>query len=519
MPPRRHYLLFVLGLALALRLYVALMAPYYWDEGYLVELARSLAHGRGQIGALWQDGFFPLSTSFLAPFSAVPFAQAPDPMLGVRLWALGWELLCVLLLYRLGRRLGGSALGLLAALAYAVQPFAVAFGGRAFYHHPAVAFVLLGLLLGLRALEEGKPRWIIGASLALGAATAACYWLWWLPLSWLALVLLRQRRSLPWALIFSALMPLLALALNVAPDPAGARWSIASLLQATVAGAPHGWSLIRGLGSDLFTLSFLSLGLAGLVWAARRRAQTWAWPGLILALAILEPVRQRGAVAAMAYPYQVAAAIASLGVAWMVLELWESRSLGSRVLAAALALLWLRPIPQGTLLAWSADPERVEELAAFFQSRPDGGLICGLPGYNWALQPGHPTCDPNDVGLGEGRRSGSYLPGAPASRLARPCAVADLRYAVVSRDHVLGLFKAGSAALSFLEMEREGWPLVFQNPAFKVYENPRFGAAAKPGTVILGGAPFYAAAAAEAQALGRVGDARFAWDRAQNAFQ
>ncbi|MGH7441458.1 MAG: hypothetical protein ACREKE_02165, partial [bacterium] len=65
-------------LGLAWRIHVALTAPWYWDEGYVAELAHALgSFARPHVGGLWEDGFLPLSTSVLAPLSAMPFACAP----------------------------------------------------------------------------------------------------------------------------------------------------------------------------------------------------------------------------------------------------------------------------------------------------------------------------------------------------------------------------------------------------------------------------------------------------------
>ena len=122
---RRHLFLLaaIIALGLGLRLGVALRAPWFWDEGYVVEAAQGLSHGqRPQVSGLWEDGFFPLSTSQLAPLSAAPFvALAPpqDALLAVRLWALLLQGLAIALLAWLGQRLGGPALGLAAAALYA----------------------------------------------------------------------------------------------------------------------------------------------------------------------------------------------------------------------------------------------------------------------------------------------------------------------------------------------------------------------------------------------------------------
>lgn len=504
---------------LGLRLGVAFTAPWYWDEGYVAELAQSLAKGgRPSLGGLWHDGFFPLSTPALLPWSAAPLAALPfwDAMTGVRVWAAFWDTACILLLFGLGRRWGGAALGWLAAGAYAVLPFAVAHGGRAFYHHPSAAFLVLGVWLGLRALEDGQRRATAWAGLCQGLALATCYWAWGLPLSWLLALLWRQPARFGLALAWMVPAPTAVLALNILPDPAGAWWSIQGLWQATRVGAPASLArLVQALGQDLSRLSFLALGMAGLLWAAWRHPARWAWPAVVLALAVVEPVRQRGAIHAMAYPYQMAAPLAALGAAQLGLMLWARGGLPGRAAALAVGLLWFRPHATQNLEAWSASPSRVAELAAFLDFRGDGGTVCGLPSFNWRLAKGRTVCEPSDIGVAEGRAAGLYYPArAPASRIARDCRLERIRYAVLSRAHFLGVFRGEGGALSFLEMEREGWPVVFDNRAFRVVENPRFGASPDPAAALLGSAENYVLAAGQAHRAGRPDAEAYAQARA-----
>jgi hypothetical protein len=509
---------FILVLGLGLRLEVALRAPWYWDEGYVAELARSFAAGgRPQAGAFWEDGFFPLSTSWLAPLSAAPWAAllSRHALLGVRLWALFWQVLVLGLLFLLGRRLAGPRLGLLAALAWALLPFGVEFGARAFYHHFAVPFLLLGLLLGQRAWQEGSRGAVAVAALSLSLAVSSCYWLWWLPLGWTLGLAWRRPRSLGWALLFMVPVPLAVLLANVLPDPPGARWSLASLLATASLGGPRsGSDFLRALGVNLSALPFLAAGLLGALGATWRSPQRWAWPTLCLLLATLEPVRQRGVIAGMPYPFIPAAPLAALGLAAAWDHAWTAHRRGAWVWAILLTLAFARPLATDTLRAWSAEPARVDELKAFLLRRGPG-LVCGLPGYNWRLRPELEVCEPFEVGAAAGRASGFYLPGAPASRFARPAGLDELRYAVLSREHVLGLMRFEGTALTYLEMERRGWPRVFDNRAFKVYENPHFGVRPDPSVVILQAPDNYAAAALQARRAAQPALERFAVERAR----
>jgi len=510
----------VMALGLGLRLAVALRAPWFWDEGYMVEAAQSMAHGqKPQVSGLWEDGFFPLSTSLLAPLSAAPLlALVPGPyaMTATRLWAVLMEGLVLFLLARVGRRFGSPILGLVAAGVYAVMPFAVEHGGRCFYHHLAVVFMMAALADGLDLFEGGRPASLVRASLWNGFAAALAYWLWWLPLIWMALVL--WKRPLRWGqyLLWTAIAPLGVLFINIAPDPAGAWWSIRSLIWTSTVAAPHGLqACFKAAAADLTGLPFLVAGLIGLGFAAWRRQGPWAWPALLMLLATLEPIRQRGDISGMSYPFQMAAPLACLGAAWLILQALETRAWAPWIVAVAVLVLTLWPVKMKWMRLLSFDPAPVEELAAYFDAhaRPGDG-VCGMPEFDWRLAPRLRVCDPFGVAAAEGRASGFYLPGAPASRLAWTCRVENLRYAVVSRIDVLSAFRTVGVPLTFLEMERQNWPKVFDNGTFRVYENPRFGARPSPGQTLLSAPEFYRFAALDAARAGRLDAEAYARGRA-----
>jgi hypothetical protein len=502
------------------RLYVAFHAPWYWDEGYMAELARALGTlHRPALGALWQDGFFPLSTSMFAPLSAAPLAVGPwwSAMLGVRIWAVILEALALGLTARLAGGAATHGRALIAAAAYAFLPFAVQHGGRGFYHHLAVLFVLLTLLEGRKIFGPVRPgSWAL-PSLCAGLAFACCYWLWWLPLSWILLVAAKRPAAWLGALAWMALPPALALLVSLWPDPAGAMWSMRCLLHTSGIGGPHSladWG--RDLGANFAALPFLGLGLAGLGWAAKRDGGAWAWYLLCLACATLEPMRQRGDIAVMPYPFIPAAPLAALGAAYLADAVLELRNPWIKGGALALALLlFFKPLDLGWMGQWCFGADKVAELQDFMgkHGRPED-LVCGLPNFNWALEPAHRACEPFDVGAAEGRPSGYYPPPVPASRFATPCGLGAVRYAVVTRTHLLGIFRFEGVALTFLQMERQGWPLVFDDRTFKVYENPKFGVKADPATRIVQAPDCYRTAWKQALAAGRPDLAAFAASRA-----
>jgi 4-amino-4-deoxy-L-arabinose transferase-like glycosyltransferase len=104
---------------------------------------------------------------------AVPFvAVGGDAVMALRLPAALAGTLALLATYWLGARLGGTRLGLLAALLLAVEPWAV--------HHSRFAeraaleplLVATGLALGLSGLDRQSARACLAGGLLLGLAVA-----------------------------------------------------------------------------------------------------------------------------------------------------------------------------------------------------------------------------------------------------------------------------------------------------------------------------------------------------------
>jgi hypothetical protein len=166
--------------------------------------------------------------------------------------------------------------------------------------------------------------------------------------------------------------------------------------------------------------------------------------------------------------------------------------------------LTLWPVKTAWMNELSFDPATVAELVAYFDTHAQpGDGVCGMPEFNWRLAQRLRVCDPFGVGAAEGRAAGFYLSGAPASRLAWNCQLEHLRYAVLSRVDVLSAFRTRGVPLTFLEMERQGWPKVFDNGTFRVYENPAFGAKPSRGGILLAAPEFYRYAAADAAQAGQ----------------
>ncbi|MGH7442505.1 MAG: hypothetical protein ACREKE_07530, partial [bacterium] len=398
------------------------------------------------------------------------------------------DMLALALLVVLAWPTARPRLTLLTATCYALLPFAAEFGGRAFYHHFSVVLMLATLVLGKGLFGEPHSVRIVPTSLCAGLACAACYWLWWLPLSWAVLLAWKRPRGWIKGLFWTVVPPLAALALNVLPDPQGAWWSIRGMLRAGAAGVgggAAGW--LSAVKTDFAILPFLGIGLLGLAWAAFTRRGPWVWFLFCLACAILEPMRQRGAGSVdIPYPYQLAAPLAALGAAALADKLLAARSRAGLCLAIAALALFFLPVNLDLINRLGFNPTSVSDLKDFLDthSKP-GDLVCGLPAFNWDLRPRLRVCDPYDLTAAEGRPTNFYPAGIPAHRFAFPCGPDAIRYAVTTTMHLYFIFRSENVALSFLELEQAGWPLVFSSPSFRVYENPRFGLKPDPTVRIL----------------------------------
>lgn len=97
--------------------------------------------------------FFLMVAFFAAPFS--------DPTVAARIWPLVAGVLTVPLMFLAGRRVGGAALGVLAATIVAFSPFHVEFSQEARFYAPMILFAAVGVWGGLFFLQESRwMRWL-----------------------------------------------------------------------------------------------------------------------------------------------------------------------------------------------------------------------------------------------------------------------------------------------------------------------------------------------------------------------
>jgi hypothetical protein len=526
----------LLGLAvlgLGLRIWRACSADWYWDEGYLAELALDLGRlQRPHSGALWFNGVLPITSSWLAPLSAAPFTWffPKNALLAVRLWAAVLGAVSVVLLGLAGQRLGGWKLGLPAAALFSVGPFPVAFGGLGLYHHLSCALALASLWTALPPLpdEQAPPDWV--PWLLAGLSAASCYWLWWLPLA----LCLRPAAARLWdwiprlALGFGPLALVLFLSLGLGNNDAQAMWKgmlsynytarYLADLSKFPSFYPVPWKAAFGpfcdeMGKFLASFPAAWLGLSGLVLLGRRRA--WIWAGPVLGLADL--IRQRGCPVGCPYDFIPL-------LPWICLGL----ALGAGRLASALPRLrWPGWVLAAALLvpchlAWMERlfmaPPMARNLQAFLRTQHcEQDTVVAEPNVEWRLRQ---VCRPVEFSQTAAARgwSAGLLPAhLSKSAFAYDPSLEKARFLVTSPEDFDVEFGAPHVALEALVAEYEGWPKVFENPRFRVYANPRFGGGRDPATRILGDPILYRQTAADAQALGHADWAAFALARAASA--
>lgn len=131
---------------------------------YAIALVMVLVAGLGILTGRFAD---------LDAFVAAAYADPSILFLPARLFFVACGVLCVWLTYRLGRRLGGARLGLIAAAFLAVNSVHVSYSQVIRTDVQMTIFVLLATLASLNILERGRQRdqVLAGMFIGLGVAT------------------------------------------------------------------------------------------------------------------------------------------------------------------------------------------------------------------------------------------------------------------------------------------------------------------------------------------------------------
>ena len=168
-------LLATLVLAAGLRCWHLDASPLWWDEGNNAYFAQLSLPDLARMSATTHDTNPPLHRWTLGPWLAI-FGEGA---LQMRAYSVVCSLLTVLLVYAWGRWFGGERLGLLAALLYAVSPFAIYYGREAKGYAFVTLWVVLGSYVWRRWCLREKGRrlwgWVLYAFSGLMAAGAHYY--------------------------------------------------------------------------------------------------------------------------------------------------------------------------------------------------------------------------------------------------------------------------------------------------------------------------------------------------------
>lgn len=502
-----------------------------WDpqEGYNLDLAWNLLHGRLRLFALRQD-----------------FAQHPPLFyfqlaLAIRLFGYGivaaralsalYAILSCAALLLVGRRMLGAGPALWAASVYTVAPVMLA-NTRWGYSYNLLALVGLAVLwLGWEALTAPDAargrRWLYLAAVIAGIAAYCDY----VGVAWIALVALVGLKW-GWRPALAALgigagtlaLGLLAL-LAVSP-----RVFLADLLSTggrAAGGNPliqvillllnyerlltiDAWLLIGVVGLFLVRRTpargYL-LGVAGLLALVILKARTLG-PSLHTAAPLL-PLLALGAGVALA---AATSALYTWSGAWVApLDRWLARRRGapstaadssppstrlSRFLRAAMlfavigaplamaaasdavGLAGTLTTPQDALLATPTDAGAAQRYV-LTHARP-GDLVLASPQIAWAFdqpdaahgQPDIQGADITQVVAFGGQAVAFYPSGLPRDRWAYDVSLPHARYVVVD-DLIRSLATSDQGpALAKVILEVERWPVVFRSGQYMIYERP-----------------------------------------------
>jgi 4-amino-4-deoxy-L-arabinose transferase-like glycosyltransferase len=165
----RTMLLLVFVLALAIWLPNLNTIPRWdWDEGYNLNYAWNLSEGR----LLWfslKYAFVPHPPLYLLVLAGL-VKLLGNSILVLRLFTVAMNFAIILLLYLIGRRVGGEGLGVLSSLLFAIYPSAVYWGRLGFSNHMLSLLVVMSLYFLIRYRMDGGGWWVL-ACLTVGLST------------------------------------------------------------------------------------------------------------------------------------------------------------------------------------------------------------------------------------------------------------------------------------------------------------------------------------------------------------
>ncbi|MGH2352132.1 MAG: ArnT family glycosyltransferase [Chloroflexota bacterium] len=490
----------MVALALLFRLPRLVESPGWdGDEGYNLNIAWHLLHGRAQM--------FALSYAFVQ--HPVLFYALLAPLLGVfgqELWvlravtALSGSLVAGLL-YLAGAAAGGRRTAVLAALAFAGAFFTGAYNRLGYTYNLLLLWSALALFLVIIWERTRRPGWLWSAATAAALGLLTDQVGIFLPL-FVAIRAWPHRRTIAAVLAVGVLPAAIAAAIVVAwqPDVALADWRH-TLARAAASGAgiaaPAGPAVIatalaRWLANYFHLLRaewWWPAAVAGLVCVqpldARRRLLALA--GLmvapIFALRELEPFFRTGVPLLLPAAWGLGA-LMNAGITAVYQTIGATGTRKRLLAAAATAFVVLLPLgfeigrSAGGLLAgfsmridWvlASDHGHARAAAAFVNERTDASdVVLVSPHVSWLYHAR--VADFFQAITARGEAIAFYPAGLPARRFRFDPSTATARYAVL--DRYWDLWAAESESVARLVAEIETWPLEWRGGDYRVYRRP-----------------------------------------------
>jgi 4-amino-4-deoxy-L-arabinose transferase-like glycosyltransferase len=357
------------GLLLSLDLTEPFVGHHDFNTAWVTTIARNhLRYGLGTTGLLmvmnnaqvppdwlwFYTSHPPLLPTFVAPLFTIVGVEPWAARLPFILFTLG----SIVLVYLLGRQVGGRGVGLFAAFVFAVMPMTAYFGRVANFEPPTAFFILLAVLT-YTAWQRTRRSSALIATAAAVVVAALIDW----PGYYLAALLplhhlvTSPRRKRDWKVALLPVFVILLFASQLALTQAvagegGLRQLVAKFLlrTATSAGPEFSWPAFAarqaGWAVALFTLPVLVLAPIG-VWS-QARTRRWEDSGAILILlgagALNVLLFPHGAFAHDFWLYYCAAPLALLAAVGALslrtkLPGWVIGIMGAAVLASALPTL------------------------------------------------------------------------------------------------------------------------------------------------------------------------------------
>jgi 4-amino-4-deoxy-L-arabinose transferase-like glycosyltransferase len=190
----------ILALGMCLRFQELRSVPgWASDEGSNIDIANRLAQGRLGYLAIGRSSFINGHPHFFYLILAGLYRLADFDLVWARGLTAVYGMVTMVLLYLVTDRMFNRATALLAALIFAVYPRAVLYNRMAFTYNQLQPLYVMALYLLWRYLESGGRRWLVYASLCVGAALVTDLTATSLLLVLLLLVLGRRPKHVLWA--------------------------------------------------------------------------------------------------------------------------------------------------------------------------------------------------------------------------------------------------------------------------------------------------------------------------------